>query len=60
MTSIVIASKSNSLYLAECEVLAEFLAQNLPDFKYSVIKKYKSEWDEFLTSLTESYGFKRK
>lgn len=60
MTSIVIASKANSLYLAECEVLAEFLAKNLPDFKYSVIKKHKNEWDDFLTSLADSYGFKRK
>jgi len=60
MSSIVIASKSNSLYLAECEVLAEFLAKNLPSFQYSVIKKHKNEWDEFLKCLKESYGFKRK
>lgn len=60
MASIVIASKANYLYLAECEVLAEFLAQNLPNFKYTVIKKHKNEWDDFLVSLTESYGFKRK
>lgn len=60
MTSVVIASKANSLYLAECEVLAEFLAKNLPNFKYSVIKKDKNEWNEFLDSLAESYGFKRK
>ena len=25
-----------------------------------MIKKHKNEWDDFLTSLTESYGFKRK
>ena len=56
----MIASKSNSLYLAECEVLAEFLAKNLPNFKYSVIKKHKNEWDSFLNSLVETYGFKRK
>ena len=60
MTSIVIASKSNSPYLAECEVLAEFLTKNCPNFKYSVIKKHKNEWDKFLISLKQSYGFKRK
>ena len=59
MASIIIASKANSRYLAECEVLAEFLAKNL-DFKYTVIKKHKNEWDDFLTSLTESFGFSRK
>lgn len=25
-----------------------------------MIKKHKNEWDDFLTSLTESYGFSRK
>lgn len=60
MSSIVIASKSNSLYLAECEVLAEFLSKNLPNFQYSVIKKHKNEWDKFLNSLKETYGFHRK
>lgn len=60
MSSIVIASKSNSLYLAEWEVLAEFLAKNLPNFQYSVIKKHKNEWEKFLNSLKESFGFKRK
>ena len=60
MSAIVIASKSNSLYLAECEVLASYLAKNLPDLKYSIISKHKNEWDDFLKSLKDSYGFKRK
>ena len=60
MSTIVIASKSNSLYLAEWEVLAEFLAKNLPNFKYSVIKKHKNEWDAFLSNLVETYGFNKK
>jgi hypothetical protein len=57
MTTIIIASKSNSVHLAECQVLAEYLKANCPSFDYEVVMKHKNEWPSFAVSLKNSYAF---
>ena len=47
MSSVVIASKSDSVHFAECQVLAEYLARNCPGFAYDTMLKHKDEWKSF-------------
>lgn len=60
MTTYVIASRANSIYLAECEALGEFLETNCTGVSVVTVIKHKSEWSDFLNATCKRYGFKKK
>ena len=60
MTTYVIASKANSPYLAECQIIGEHVAANTPDVSIQVVIKDAAEWPEFIDSVTSCYGFETK
>ena len=51
MVTFVVASKSNQPYLAECQILGEFLEKNCPDVAVKFIIKHQSEWSDFLDAV---------
>eukprot|EP00742_Colponemidia_sp_Colp-10_P002869 GILJ01003063.1.p1 GENE.GILJ01003063.1~~GILJ01003063.1.p1 ORF type:complete len:437 (-),score=39.79 GILJ01003063.1:133-1401(-) len=57
MATYVIAGRADDLFLAECQVLAEYLARNCPDVSYRLEIKHPSEWSKFIQGICASYGF---
>ena len=60
MVTYVVASKAHQPYLAECQILGEFLNKNAPDVSVQFVIKDSSEWKDFLNSVCRSYGFEKK
>jgi hypothetical protein len=57
MVTYVIASKAQQPYLAECQMLGEFLEENCPDVSVKVVIKHNSDWNEFIDATCRSFGF---
>jgi len=60
MPTYVVASKANMPYLAECQILGEYVSDNSPDVCVKFVIKDASEWGEFVDSVCRSYGFEKK
>lgn len=60
MTTYVIASKYNSPYLAECQIVGEHIQENSPDVTIQMVIKDQTEWPEFIDSVCTCYGFETK
>jgi hypothetical protein len=60
MVTYVVASKAQNPYLAECQIVGEFMERNTPDVQVKYVIKDNSEWKEFVDSVCRSYGFEKK
>jgi hypothetical protein len=60
MVTYIVASKSNQPYLAECQILGEFLEAKCPDVSVKIVIKHQTEWNDFLDNTCRSYGFYEK
>mmetsp|Transcript_1986 Transcript_1986/g.3492 ORF Transcript_1986/g.3492 Transcript_1986/m.3492 type:complete len:288 (+) Transcript_1986:10-873(+) len=60
MSTYVVASKANQSYLAECQILGEYIEKSTPDVSVKFVIKDASEWNEFVDSVCRSYGFEKK
>jgi hypothetical protein len=60
MVTYVVASKAQNPYLAECQIVGEYMTKNTPDVKVKYVIKDSSEWKEFADSVCRSYGFEKK
>ena len=60
MVTYVVASKANNPHLAECQIVGEFLEQNIADVNVKYVVKDAKEWKEFIDSVCRLYGFPKK
>jgi hypothetical protein len=60
MVTYVVASKANNPYLAECQIVGEYLELNTSDVHVKFVIKDTSEWKEFVESVCRTYGFPKK
>nr|XP_021520481.1 putative malate dehydrogenase 1B [Meriones unguiculatus] len=57
MAKFVIAGKADCPYYAKAEILADYLAKNLPDFQIFKITQHPDVWEEWLEELCERNGW---
>jgi len=60
MVTYVIASKASQPYLAECQMLGEFLEENCPDVSCKFVIKHSDDWSAFIDATCRSFGFYEK
>ncbi|XP_069790179.1 putative malate dehydrogenase 1B isoform X2 [Narcine bancroftii] len=60
MARFVVAGRANCPYFAKSEVVADYLSQNLPDFKFHKIIKHPEEWQPWMKSLCEENNWKHE